>query len=275
MTIGYEAIMGTVEVDSSSEVFVIQRTTGGDWTYTPTENIFPNMLAMVRDMQAQEDADIDIYINSNNIIVFDCTSVITGIGGSPNIYSLVGSPAISGNDLVGQFTPQRSWFPEFRSDDGKWFTVESENVFRGTQGVTGNLSGISYTARQARDFTWPFIGATNAITDAATDDIFIYNGCFEHVINQSRSNTLQYEGSGNVYCKGVYYIVDFSKYQGASATLPSSWGQGQANIGTNNYVFCSAGPPRIGGNSNPRENLYFDLSLRLTTAKAPSWAWSV
>jgi hypothetical protein len=146
-------------------------------------------------------------------------------------------------------------------------------MFKGQTGVDGNLSGIAYTARKGRNCTWPWILATNAMERANSGTAFEAERCFSKVVNDARQNVLAESGSGNVYCKGVYFIENLTTYTGSAGALPTSWDSGTPNV--SNYLFCSAGPPVVDGASDSEQRAYYDLELMLTSAVAPVWTWDI
>ena len=280
MSIKYQALMQVIEVDSTTDTLTVSRSGEPDFVYTPSSNIFPNILALVADIRNQSPANMDVFYGDTinpgfeNRVVFTSSGIpFTGFVGTV-INNLLGQMgAVSSTRYRGVYTPQATWLPRHRANDGRWFEEQSETVFRGSIGVTGNLSGISYTARQARSFRWPVINAENAIKRANNGTEQDRDRCFESIVNGARTNMLQYEASGNVSIKGLYYIDDISEYQGQSATLPDAWGSGTPNA--TNFVFCSPDAPRIEGQSDERLDLYYNVGVRLTSAIAPDWDWSI
>jgi hypothetical protein len=164
------------------------------------------------------------------------------------------------------------WVPELHTSDTNWFNENPEEVFKGQSGVDGNLSGIAYTARKGRTCTWPWIKAENVIERANSGTSFEADRCFVKVVNDARTKVLAQTGSGNVYCKGVYFIEDMDTYVGIGI-LPTSWDSGTPNV--SNALFCAAGPPVIDGASDSEQKAWYDLQLKLTAAVAPVWTWDI
>ncbi len=265
MTITKQAILGMIEVDKDNDELVII-TTSGTFTLIPTRNTYANIIDLAKDLNTQLIGFGNLWLNDDfKITITFISRDIVSISGTLNdilggFYTAIGSSA------TYVYIPLYSWIPRYRSNDGKWFAEESDSIIKGSIGVSGNLSGIAYTPRQKKSFEWPFVKRENVFATGAENDS---NRSFETVINDSRAKVLQYADSGNIYCKGVYYISSIADYTGHYSKLTHDWVDGIANDET--YVFCTADAPSVGGQSNPTVNKYYDVTLMLTTATAPTW----
>ena len=296
---GQQAILKAVEVSTSDTLII--NTDGVDQTINPSQTLFPNILALWADIGDQitlTGASVQwaggVEAAANSIPAHRCRVRITpagdeivDIGGTlASKFGFTGSESV-GSDVFGTYigatySPEEMWLPQ-ESDDGttfvgrhssdqNWFNENPTDMFRGSKGVDGNLSGIAYTGRKMRQAEWPWIAATNAIEKADSATTFQSARCFSKVINDARQMVLAESGSGNKYCKGVYYVENLDNYGWSEDDLPETWGDGDVD---ENYVFCSAGPPTVGGASGETSRRYYDVSLDLTQAVAPSWGWDI
>ena len=260
---------------SSSDTLTVPLATQADWVFTPDRTVYANVLALVEEMQDVAPSYINVYFGDSQIgyenhVVIETTDTFSGSVSGDTINEILGNLTVLGSQkLRGSFTPLYSWFPRYRSKDGKWFTRRVEDEFKGVKGIDGNLSGVTYTGRKVRNFQWPFIESYNAIENASQSTNDSANRCFEYVMALSRTRTLIYEDSDNINIKGLYYIDNISEYQGSTAILPTEWGDGKPN--RDNCVWCSGRPDPVGENSDDRTDAWFDTSATLTSAVAPEW----
>jgi hypothetical protein len=281
-----QAIAKAVEV-STTDSFVID-TTGADDTINPSKTHFGNIWQLAYDINNQiADANIDlIWARSSTAGDLASTPPIFTVvsnttAGGPTLVDITGTLAVKlgftgsesvqsgtagGNSIsyiVATYQPEEVFIPTYYSSDQGWFNEDANDVFKGTMGTDGNLSGVNYTARKKRTIEWPAEFATNAIEYADSATAFQRVRSFTYVIHGARSMVLAESGSGNVYTKGVYFIEDLD-----SVTLQSEYDSGDDV--QDNMLFCSCGPPRINGPHMDISKRYFDISLELTTAVAPS-----
>jgi hypothetical protein len=245
-----QAILKAVEV-ATTDTFIVTDDVGGGQTTNPSQTLFPNVLALLSDFLNDGNPNVaSIYLNTSNKVVVVCVG---------NAVSITGTLAAT-MGFTGSETPSGS----------NMFNELPTEMFRGSEGADGNLSGVSYTARKRVNKMWPWESATNAIELANSATAAQAARSFTKVIHDARQMVLAQSGSSNVYCKGVYYLPDVSVYHGAG-TLPSTWNSGSV---TGDYVFCSAGPPTVSGASDTTQRAYYDISLDLTTGVA-AYTWDI
>ncbi len=278
MTVYPQAILGMIEIDKASDELEIV-TSAGTFNLVPTRNTYANVIDLMYELNTLLDTDGDLFLlrksnyapgtyDTDFVPAIELTTgTMTSITAGTIKAILFDSYTIDASRTVADVTPLYSWIPKYRSSDGNWFQTEADSVVNGSIGVSGNLSGIAYTPRQTIELEFPFVTKDNTFTGDATGDA--EKRCFETVINQARAKSLQYSDSGNVYCKGVYYIYNISQYLG-NGSLVTSWGDGYPN-GDFYYVFCTPAPPNIQGQSEDRLNTYYNVNLTLTTGTAPAW----
>jgi hypothetical protein len=299
-----QAIAKAVEV-SLTDTFIIN-TSGADQTINPSQNLFPNIFALIADLNDQitltgaalkwvgseEAASFSITANRIEAFISAAGDTITDIAGTlaPTLgFTGNETPDTSGSSsfIVANYPPKEVWLPTYHTSDQNWFNENPGELFKGTTAEDGNLSGIAYTARKKRTADWPWEHGENAIENAdpnpatgntatnKADRLAYASRCFSKVVNDARRMVLEYAASGNLYCKGVYFIEDLDQYGFSSSALPTSWDSGSVEFDStgllSNYVFCSAGPPQVGGASADNSRRYYDVSLDLTTAVAPAW----
>jgi hypothetical protein len=279
MTIYPQAILGMIEIDQAVDKLVLN-TSAGVITLTPTRYTYANVIDLMWDLNNELDTDGDLFLIKRELYQpgTQPKDFVAGLTLTTGTLSSISSGVIKdilfhnygliGSVYTSTETPLYSWIPTYRSSDGNWFEVESASVVKGSIGVSGNLSGISYTARQKLNLEFPYVAQEIAFTGAGTATG--ENRSFETVINGARSNSLVHQESNSVYCKGVYFIENISRYIGSTANLATNWGDGLPNASAD-YVFCTAEPPNITGQSTDRLNTYYDCTLTLTTATAPDW----
>jgi hypothetical protein len=267
-----DAILGMVEIDKDNDVLEFG-TSAGTVTLTPTRNTFANVVDLITHLDGLLGATGDVLLS--RVEAGDATQdflpMIRLASGTMGTFTagvikdiLFRTYTVSGGEATAKVTPLYCWIPKFRSSDGNWFKVESGSAVKGSIGVSGNLSGISYTARQTITREWTFDDYQNVFYGGGDIDGL---RSFEGVINGARTNSLQYQDSGNIYCKGVYYIPSITYVLGTVSTL---WYDGTPND-ESGYVFCTADEPNTGDQSDQNHNKYFNVSLKLTTATAPDW----
>jgi hypothetical protein len=303
-----QAIAKAVEV-STADTFIIN-TDGADQTINPSQNLFPNIFALIADLNDQitltgaalswvgQDAADSFSITANRVEAYISAAgdTITDIAGTlaPTLgFTGNETPDTSGSAsfIVANYPPEEVWLPTYHTSDQSWFNEKPGEVFKGARGTDGNLSGIAYTARRHRMAEWPWEHGENAIENAdpnpatgnstanKADRLAYAARSFSKVINDARSMVLAQSGSNNLYCKGVYFIEDLDLYGTTVGALPATWDSGSVEFDStgllSNYVFCSCGPPQINGASSDISRRYYDLALDLTTAVAPAWGWDI
>ena len=296
---GQQAIAKTVEVSTAAE-FVVN-STGTDQTVNPSQNLFPNVFALAADIDDQSstlsfsvewiesDGGVSpLTFTPNRFIVICSTELVDitgaiatklGFDGTETVREIVGGSLWA---IAATNAPEDIWLPQsttasgtiipMHTSDQNWFNENPNELFKGTKGTDGNLSGIAYSGRKMRVADWPWIDATNAIPKANSATTIQSVRSFSYVVNSARQMVLDYSTSGNKYCKGVYYVENTDTYGINNSGLPTSWDSGDVN---ENYVFCSAGPPQVQGASSDITRRYYDVSLELTTAVAPAWGWDI
>ena len=278
MAIYPNAILGMIEIDSSSDVLTIN-TTGSNFTLTPNRNTYANVIDLMKDLNDEFGANGDLFLmrksnyapgtyDTDFVPVIElATGDVTSITAGTIKDILFSAFTTDASRTVADVTPLYSWIPDYRSKDANWFEVESGSIVKGSIGVSGNLSGISYTPRSKITKEWNYITKNNTFSNSDISADMARS--FETVINDARSNSLQYQASGNIYCKGVYYIDNINTYLG-NGSLTDTWVDGYPNS-TSSYVFCTADAPQVGGASTDRLDTYYDVTLTLTTGTAPDW----
>jgi len=293
-----QAICRAIEVDTSTDTLTVQVAGGAVRTLTPSHSLYANILSLLQDLATQEIwGEFTIGINSSYKVVITAVAgdVAVAVGGTlgavagtaNTILGFTGEESVSAGVFTAAYTPQGMWLPTYITSDTNRWTEAPGETFRGSMGADGNLSGVSYTARRKRTLTWPWEFNYNAIEyadDASDSDEKGYiaraQRSFTRVITDARQTALAYSGSGNLHCKGVYFIHDLDAFQGVTANnwpASTSWTSGNLITDTTSddwlgFIFCSAGPPTITGASDDTQRAYYDLSLELTSAVAPSWA---
>lgn len=271
MTIYPQAILGMIEVDSANDELEMIVTGGGSAILTPSRNTYANIIDLVYDLNSQFGQGGSVYFTDESttqapfhvVLDYSPSAILSVVDG--NLKDILGSTvSIVDGNAVFDYRPLNSWVPTYRASDGNWFKTESGSVVNGTVGVSGNLSGIEYTARQKVTKEWPFVLRENVFAGSGTDDEL---RSFETVVNGARANVLKYSDSNNIYCKGVYYIHSIGDYVGFPPL--TTWDDGKPNGET--FVFCTADAPNTGDQSDSRQNTRYNVSLTLTTATAPSW----
>lgn len=275
MTIKYQALLAPIETQSTDDISI---TVDGysAWAYSNTHDnsvhVFANVVHMVALLNNEAPAQLSFGFDSDMNVIVTASAEITDIS-TGTINTALGGLSVNGTSTVtASGVSPYSWVPRYRSSDSKWFQRESAQEFRGSRGVDGNLSGVSYTALQSRDLQWPYVKAENAIERANGASATKSLTSFEVAVNYSRSRMLKYESSGNINIKGMWLIDDISDYIGAGIGGASleTWENGTPNVG--DPLWCSCAVPVVGGNSDPRLNIYYDDSVTLTATTAPTWA---
>lgn len=276
MAIKYQALMQTIELNAATDTLTVPRATLSDWVFSPSKNLYSCIYELMLEMQTTAPSDITVsfgdYLNDGyqNHVTIDTTDAFSGVISGDVISNILGGLSLfSLYRYRASNTPQNCWFSDFSANDGKWFVRSSADVFRGSAGVDGMQSGVSYTARQTRTLQWPFIAAENAIEDANSATTAQAERCFELIVNGSRGKLLQYSTTGNLNPKGLYYVNDVSVYHGESAALPTTYAEGTPN--SDNIIYCSAGPPVIAGNSRQSEDTAYNVTVALTHAAKPAY----
>lgn len=298
-----QAIMKAVEVDTTIGLDMEYTSTSTSFTVYPTQSFFPNIMALAADLNKT----VNAYCTANfsqtvNIILVELTDgnfrfavynpTLSHLFVLTTNYDPLGLTTVDTNAInnkvgfVGGFEHvyvrtgsnpfEDTWLPNYYSADTWYFVDDASENFKGVTGVDGNLSGSSFTPRSMRDFEWKFQINTNAIKGCTTSTEFESNNSFENIINSARANSLQIS-TDNTYCKGVYFVDDLSSFaayydSGLQNTLPLSYNSGSL---TGDYIFCSAGPPRIPGSSFDNTKNWYDCNVKLTTAVAPTWTWDI
>jgi hypothetical protein len=281
-----QGIYQTVEVDSSTDTFTFTDG-GGAVTVYPSQNVFPNVLALMSDIDDQL-VGRSIYpstATSGHRIVLSGSGTITAIGGTVSTMLGFDGTETGASTATATYIYKFAWLPTYGyqssggnennlfrySADTNWFKKDASAEFSGTRGVDGNLSGVAYDVQYQVTKEWKWILATNAIYLANSATTIRAERSFDYIIRTARTKVPQYTTSNNQYLKGVYYIPDITIYF-SPATMPTSWGSGSIN---GDYVFCSAGVPQIPGSSAGDTKKYYDCSLELVTATAPDWGWDI
>jgi hypothetical protein len=290
-----QAIAKTVEV-STTDTFIIN-TNGTDQTINPSQTIFPNVFALAADINDQitlsqctlgwngaasavalgqsERFYVSTNVGGGGDTLIDITGTLAATLG------FNGSESVSGSSyILATYAPEQVFLPTYINRDNKWFNEDPADMFKGNVGTDGNLSGVNHQGRKKilREWEWEFnyncmeyaddTGAATAIVNSRAAR------CFARIINDARQMTLAETGSSNKYCKGVYFIEDTDAFDVLSSGLPTSWDSGGVTP-SDNYVFCSAGPPQVGGSHREDARAYYPISVELTQAVAPSWGWSI
>ena len=275
MTIYPQAILGMIEIDKANDTLEIV-TSVGTYDLVPSYYTYANVIDLLFDLNSKLGANGDMYLSKTGVsgmtsdfkpVIELATGTMTSITSGTIKDILFAAFVPSAGKAIALYTPLNCWIPEYRSKDGNWFEVESGSVLKGSVGVSGNLSGIAYTTRQKREIEWDYITKDNTFTGVGTSTV--NKRSFENVINNARANSLTYAGSDNIYCKGVYYIHSIVDYIGSASELSNTWTDGSPNSQT--YVFCTADPPNIAGQSDSNMNTYYNVTLGLTTGTAPEW----
>jgi hypothetical protein len=143
----------------------------------------------------------------------------------------------------------------------------------GAVSSSGALSGLAIPAQRRRTFKWSHELATNIGPEYAEDDT-LADQCLDRFVDGARTVS----GTLDVSPRGMYYAVNLDQYTGTtpSTALPSTWDSGSVEFAkTSNpsqYVFCNVPDPLPTPSREQESNTtYFDISITLQTATAPSW----
>jgi hypothetical protein len=293
-----QAIMKAVERPSTALGLELTFPSDPDLTIYPSQELFPNVLALAADLNDQLVTATAGYLAGSTHLVFNTNNGLirfrtytAGIFTNPSVtasFPSLGFLQASGGDtgstgtingLTGSWwnaaePPRETFLPNYYTSDAWYFVDDADEVFRGVTGVDGNLSGTNFTPRAKRNLEWRFQTSTNALKNDPNATLEQSRKSFENVINTARENRLTLS-TDNTYCKGVYFIDDISVYYADGTTIdkfPTSWGSGST---TGDYIFCSAGKPNIIGASINNTKNWYDCSVELTTAVSPAWTWSI
>jgi len=265
-----QAIARVIEV-KTTDTLIVGTGTINEFTLNPSQTLFPNVLALLADLNDQANPDYTIQLNS------DYKTRIQGIGFTGPVTGTLAIPlGFDGTEeaapSVSAYSPEHMWIPALSSSDTNWFREDPGEGFKGQNGPDGNLSGISYDSRKKRQVEWPWIISTNITERASSGTTFQAERCFDRVIMDARKSITRESASSNITSKGVYFIECLEDYTGLG-NLPTSWDSGVANSG--NYLYCSPGLPEVKNASDAKQNGWYDVSCLLTSAVAPVWTWDI
>jgi hypothetical protein len=260
-----QAILKAVEVSTSSTLAIYANYL--QYIYSPSKNIYANILELVKDIADQADSDGFTFSFSADFKIKIGGKTITNVGGYlADDFGFTGTET-AGDPITATYTPLYMWLPTYHSSDTNQFMIDTSESFKGTLGSDGNIAGVAFTARKKRTVTYPWEHAYNAIEGACDATAAQQARCFVKVINDARRMVLSYSGSGNLNTKGVYFIENLKTI---TDSLPDvgDWASGDID---DDYIYCTADAPQITGASDDTNRAYYDLSVNLTSAVAPTW----
>lgn len=280
------ALLQPVEITNSNKTFNISSS-----NYVIATGVYANVFEVARAIDYAMGGAGTTYAYFTD----DFKHVVDG-GTAPSVSTPLsrlmgwtGSESASGGVITASYRPQRCFVPTYYSSDTRRWHELSDDLFSGSVGSDGNLSGITLSAQEERSIDWPWESAPNTYEEAASLSVSISGTvyypeaerCFWTVANSARTSHLTASTSGNVSSKGVYFLDQLHRLLGASPATawPTSWDSGSTKFDLTNtahrslYCFCSVPTaPQTPGASKSDLAAYYDLAITLRTASAPTWA---
>jgi len=286
------ALCRPIEVTTSNNSFTVSYDGGAATPCVLTQGVYGCILTLLDELEDSIQAvaaTADVFLSTawkvqisagvGHTIALVFTDTALG-----KLLGFTADPA-SGGTARADYTPEYCWLPTFENANPVTWTHAP--TFAGGTSVTGLLSGVSLTsARYSAVPRWPAEADTNAkISRAVTEDVYgggvtVYypqaDRCFEQFWHDVREAAPSQTTADGLNLKGFYLIHDRSVYV-SSVPIPSSMDSGgvktEAETTPDRYVYCS-----IAGDAKPTielsvdgQNLYYDVSMPIHTATAPTW----
>lgn len=289
------ALCRPIEVTTSNDTFTVSYDGGAATPCALTNGVYGCILTLLDELEDAIQAvaaTADVFLSSDWEV-----QISAGVGhtialvfSDTALGKLLGFSAdpASGGTARADYTPEYCWLPTFENANPVTWTHAP--TFAGGTSVTGLLSGVSLTsARYTAVPRWPVERDYNSkISRAVTEDVYgggatVYypqaDRCFEQFFFDIRDAAPTMTTADGLNMKGFYLIHDRSVYATSTPTvaIPSSMTSGgvQTELSTtpDYYVYCS-----IAGDARPSielsadgQNLYYDVSIPVHTATAPTW----
>lgn len=290
------ALIRPIEINTYNNSCVCTVGGGANTTCEISTGGYANILAVMRAFETEINAEmfagqVDVYLSTdwkvvihNADVLDNGTLTIDWDGGAgttdTDLRDMIGFTAnlsiTHDSTSTATYTPQYCWLPTYEAADPEAWVYSP--IFSGATSVSGALSGLALAdGRYTRTPKWPVEKDTNSRIARATTT-YEQVRCFEQFVNDVKTAAPTATTTEGINLKGFYLIHDRSVYTGSTPTvaIPTTMTSGGVDTelaAPDRYVYCSieAGTVPDIALSTDGQQLYYDCSVPIHTATAPTW----